>query len=298
MNFSGLCAFPLTPLHGESVDWPAFTRLIEKLTAAGVESIGVLGSTGCYPWFSVAERREILSVALEHAGHTPVMVSVSALRTRDVLTLTHEAQQAGASAVLLSPVSYQPLSEDEVFTLFQSVTRELSVPLCVYDNPRTTQFSFSDALLQRIAELPHVQAIKIPPITGDIPARISALRAGLPSHIRLGISGDACATEALLAGCDLWCSVTGGLFPALAARLVALAKDGHNAQAARRLNASLAPLWAFYQQHGGSLRAIATAAELTADVQPGCLPAPLQTLQGEGREALNNLLIDLGMIKQ
>lgn len=297
MNFSGLCAFPLTPMNGETIDWSAFTRLIQKLVSAKVQSIGVLGSTGCYPYFSLEERREILRVALEQAGEIPVMTSVSALRTHDVLTLSEQAQKAGASAVLLSPVSYQPLTDDEVFTLFQSVTRELSVPLCVYDNPLTTQFSFSDELLQRIAELPHVQAIKIPPVSGDIQARISALRAKLSPHIRLGISGDACAAEALIAGCDLWCSVTGGLFPETAARLTALANPAQQEQA-RQLDVALAPLWAFYTRHGGSLRVIATAAELLGEAQPGCLPAPLQTLQGEARDALRNLLIDQGMMKK
>lgn len=35
------------------------------------------------------------------------------------------------------PMSYQKLSEDEVFSLYKTVTRSLSVPLCVYDKSQS-----------------------------------------------------------------------------------------------------------------------------------------------------------------
>lgn len=43
--------------------------------------------------------------------------------------------EGGASGVLLAPVTYQALTDDEVHGLFEDVTAELSVPLIVYDNP-------------------------------------------------------------------------------------------------------------------------------------------------------------------
>lgn len=63
------------------------------------------------------------------------MVGIGALRTSQVQRLADDAQDAGASAVLLAPVTYQALTPDEVFTLFEDVTAGLSVPLVVYDNP-------------------------------------------------------------------------------------------------------------------------------------------------------------------
>src|SRR5690606_16472696 len=106
-------------------------------------------------------------LAVQHAGGIPVLVGIGALRTRDVLDLAEDAQRAGASAVLLAPVSYQKLRDDEVFGLYEATSRTLSVPLCVYDNPATTQFTFSDALHGRIAALPAVRSIKIPPLPAD-----------------------------------------------------------------------------------------------------------------------------------
>lgn len=57
-----------------------------------------------------------------------------------MLRLADDAQAAGASALLLLPVSCQALHDDEVYGLFETVARHASVPLCVYDNPDTTHF--------------------------------------------------------------------------------------------------------------------------------------------------------------
>ncbi len=58
--------------------------------------------------------------------------------------------------MLMAPVSYQRLTDEEVFKLYETVTRQLSVPLCIYDNPATTGFAFSDELLFAVASLPNV----------------------------------------------------------------------------------------------------------------------------------------------
>jgi len=49
------------------------------------------------------------------------MVGISALSTRDVLLYAEDAQEAGVDAVLLSPVSYQKLSDKEVYGLYNAV---------------------------------------------------------------------------------------------------------------------------------------------------------------------------------
>lgn len=292
--FTGLSAFPLTPLRDGAVDEAAFARLVERLAAAGVDSVCALGSTGNYAYLDLAERKRVARIAVCHAGDVPVMVGIGALRARDVLALAEDAQHAGARAALLAPMSYQKLSDDEVFGLYETVSRALSVPLVVYDNPGTTHFEFSDALHGRIARLPQVASIKIPPVSADpasAAARIARLRALVPAHVSIGISGDAAAATALLAGCTVWYSVIGGLFPMTALEIARAAQSG-DAALAHRLSGRLEPLWALFRRHG-SLRVIATAAELLGHAPTPCLPPPLRALQGEERQRLAMLLAEL-----
>lgn len=292
--FSGLSAFPLTPMNESGIDEAAFALLVQRLAAAGVDSIGALGSTGSYAYLSRAERVRVAQLAVEHAGNVPVIVGIGALRTRDVLALAEDAQKAGASAVLLAPVSYQKLSADEVFGLYETVARSLSVPLCVYDNPGTTHFEFSDELHGRIAQLPNVRSIKIPAVPADpdaARARVERLRALIPSRVSIGVSGDGFAATGLNAGCEAWYSAIGGLFPETALAITRAAQAG-DAQEATRLSERLKPLWALFGQYG-SLRVVAAAAELRGRVEQPCLPLPLKALDGAGRQQLAALLDEL-----
>ncbi|QDH23276.1 dihydrodipicolinate synthase family protein [Saccharibacillus brassicae] len=275
--FTGLSAFPLTPLIQDTVDEKAFAALIDRLAAAEVHSIGVLGSTGSYMYLDREERRRTVELAVRQAQGVPVMAGIGALRTRDVLRLADDAQRAGAAAVLLAPVSYQPLTDEEVYALYAQVSRHLSVPLCVYDNPRTTRFAFGDELHARIAELPQVRSVKLPGVPDDAAqarVRVEALRALLPDAMRIGVSGDRLGAAGLLAGCDVWYSVLGGLFPTACLDIVRSAQAG-DAEKALRLSAELAPIWALFERHG-SVRAAAAIAIRQGWMDASGLPLPLK----------------------
>lgn len=292
--FSGLSAFPLTPMNENGVDEAAFAGLMERLVSAGVDSIGCLGSTGNYAYLTHSERARIAELSVQLAGSRPVIVGIGALRTRDVLALAEDAQKAGASGVLLPPMSYQKLSDEEVFRLYETVSRSLSVPMCVYDNPGTTHFEFSVELHGRIAQLPNVSSIKIPPVPADLEAareRIDQLRKVIPAQVTLGISGDALAATGMNAGCEVWYSVIGGLFPEAAMAITQAAQAGRKAESTKACE-RLKPLWSLYKNHG-SLRVVASAAELRERVARPCLPEPLMTLQGTDRQKLAACLDEL-----
>ena len=278
--FNGLSAFPLTPLKEGKIDEQAFTTLLRPLVDAGVDSLGILGSTGSYAYLTVAERAQVARCAVEHAGGIPVMVSIGALRLDDILRLADDAQAAGAAGVLMAPVSYQRLTAEEVYSLYERVTHQLSVPLCVYDNPATTGFTFSDELMFAVAALPNIGSVKF----GRVPEDIAQVRSRLPDNVTMGISGDWQAAPALRAGFDVWYSVIAGVFPQTA---LAIARSKETAQSER-----LEPLWALFRRYG-SLRVMAAAAEMMGKVTVPALPFPLQAIQGEPREALARLIVSL-----
>lgn len=293
--FTGLSAFPLTPMDEHKIDESGFVRLVTRLVEAGVDSIGALGSTGSYAYLSRAERAKVAQLAVQNAGKIPVMVSIAALRTRDVLEYAEDAQKAGVNGVLLAPMSYQQLKDEEVYDLYRTVTANLSVPLCVYDNPGTTNFHFSDALHGRIAQLPNVRSIKIPGVPASVTqarARVEQLRALIPSYVTIGVSGDSSAATGLNAGCEAWYSVIGGLFPRTALELSRAARGGDSAEAIR-LSVRLQPLWSLFAECGGSLRVVAAAAELQGLVNGACLPAPLKSASGVIREKLALVIKEL-----
>lgn len=295
--FSGLSAFPLTPITASGFDEKGFSKIVQRIVAAEADSIGVLGSTGSYAYLTREQRKHIATLAVKHANNIPVMVCVGAVGTEQILHLIDDAQMAGVSALLLPALSYQQLREDEVFALFDTVTRHTSLPVCVYDNPGTTHFAFSDALYARIAELPGVSSIKIPGLPEEpekAAARVAQIRERLPAKTTLGISGDAFAGVGLNAGCEVWYSVCGGLFPRVAKEITEAAARGDRQQVTQ-LTERLAPLWQLFRKHGGSIRVIAAAAGVLGLTSGDCLPRPLLPLSAEHTAEIAAVINALGL---
>lgn len=275
--FTGLSAFPLTPLRDDRVDEQAFVGLVERLATAGVDSITALGSTGSYAYLTPVERARVAQLAVEHAGSTPVFVGVGGLRTSHVLAHVDAAAEAGAAGVLLAPMTYQALTADDVFELFRAVTAHTSLPVIVYDNPGTTHFTFTTDLYARIAALPGIASVKIPGVPRDpdeARAHVSRIRTVLPAHVTIGVSGDPFGAAGLNAGCDAWYTAVGGTIPDPMLTITRAAQHGEHVQAAAE-SERLAPLWNLFTELGGSLRVTAAIAEHLGLVQPQCLPRPI-----------------------
>jgi 4-hydroxy-tetrahydrodipicolinate synthase len=121
---------------------------------------------------------------------------------------------------------------------------------------------------------------------------VDGLRKLIPNHVTIGVSGDAFAAVGMNAGCDAWYSVMGGLFPNTALAITRAALSG-DACEATRLSESLKPFWTLFRQFGGSLRVVATAAELRGFTHSPSLPLPLRTITGEGRKRIAAVIDEL-----
>ena len=310
--FTGLSAFPITPFKQEAIDYKAFKGFVDNLASANVDSICAIGSTGLYPYLTREEKYDVAKLAVDHANGIPVMAGVGALRTYDVLKNVEAVQQAGVNAVLLAPVSYQVLNEEEVYGLYEAVSHEVSVPICVYENPRVTNFTFSDDLYRRIGKLPNIGAIKIPGTpfakssmdnssSKDIPPseasssegarRLASLRDIMPAHIAIGVSGDSFGAAGMSEGCDLWLSVIGGIFPRTVMRIIEAAQSGDAQAQSQELN----EIWCMFARNGGGLRVVAAAAEILGYCETPSLPAPFLPIDKKEYSELERVIAQLSL---
>ncbi|WP_346733023.1 dihydrodipicolinate synthase family protein [Methylobacterium sp. GC_Met_1] len=226
------------------------------MTAAGVDWIGLLGSTGTSAYLSRDERRRADEIAAETvSGRAPLRVSIGALRTDKAIRLARDAQAAGAAERLLAAVSYTPLTEAELVGHLEAVAGEGGLPLVIFDDPNATDVQFSPELTGRIARLPGVVAARCrAPEQAAAGARVSVLRMAAPAGFPIGFSGDWNATEALIARGAAWFSVAASLFPQIS-RVIVRAVEAGDADRARALNATLEPLWRLFKAHS-SLRVV------------------------------------------
>lgn len=277
--FYGLSAFPITPTDPDGTLRPADLRAILRRAAdARVDSVCVLGSTGGYAYLDPDQRRAVAEETVaEIGGQVPVIIGVGALRTDTAVSLARHAGEVGADALLVAPISYTPLTEDEVFAHYAAITAASDLPVCIYNNPTTTHFTFSADLLTRLSGIPQIRAVKMPlPAHGDFATEIADLRARLPKGFSIGYSADWGCAAAMLAGADAFYSVAGGTWPARMLRLVRAAQCGDSAETAR-IDAAFQPMWSLFRQ-SGSFRVVHRAAILLGltDAQP---PRPILPVQ-------------------
>ncbi len=277
-HLSGLSAFTLTPFSNTGVvDTDHLQKLVATLAATDVDSIGVLGSTGSYMYLNREQRARAIKAAVEASGDKPVLAGIGDLRTDRVIEHTGNAEKAGASALLLAPVSYLPLTDRDFIELVTTVTSVTSLPICLYNNPGTTHFTMSAELVEHLADLPTVMAVKNPAPAKRLSAdKMAAKRSKLPDNFILGYSGDALIANVLPAGSDAWYSVLAGTMPELA---LSIWTARHEPEKLEVLQTCCAPLWTCFNQWG-SIRVVSEISRLIG-LGPLALALPLQPLTNE-----------------
>jgi 4-hydroxy-tetrahydrodipicolinate synthase len=133
----GVNAAAVTPRReGPEIDLAATFELLEFLSASGVSGIALLGSTGDFLHFDLAERLRLLVLGVKRS-RVPVLAGVGHSSLEGALTLGREAAYAGAAALLLMPPYFFRYSQEEVKEFYLRFAAELkeAIPILLYNIP-------------------------------------------------------------------------------------------------------------------------------------------------------------------
>lgn len=212
--FKGVIAYPITPFNSsEKVDVPLFKKLVERLVISGSHAIAPLGSTGVLPYLTDEEKEAITEATIQQvAGRVPTLIGVSNLTTERTIYHAQFAEKSGATAVMIIPMSYWKLTDDEIVKHYDAVASKISIPIMAYNNPATSGVDMSPALLKRLLEIPNVTMIK--ESTGDV-QRMHTLRKELGEDVAFYNGSNPLALAAFAAGANGWCTAAPNLIPEL-----------------------------------------------------------------------------------
>ncbi|UMQ43510.1 dihydrodipicolinate synthase family protein [Chryseobacterium sp. Y16C] len=212
--FKGVIAYPVTPFDdNENVDIPLFKKQVERLVATGSHGIAPLGSTGVMPYLNDAEKEAITEATMQQvAGRVPTLVGVSNLTTDKTVYHAQFAEKEGATAVMIIPMSYWKLTDDEIVKHYDAVASKISIPIMAYNNPATGGVDMSPVLLKRLLEIPNVTMIK--ESSGDV-QRMHYLRKELGEDVAFFNGSNPLALAAFSAGATGWCTAAPNLIPEL-----------------------------------------------------------------------------------
>lgn len=287
--FKGIIAYPITPFHGnDTINLPLFKNMVEKLVISGSHGIASLGSAGVMPYLSDEEKEAVTEATIQQVnGRIPTLIGVSNLTTERTIHHAQFAEKAGADAVMIIPMSYWKLTDDEIVNHYDSVASKISIPIMAYNNPSTSGVDMSPALLKKLLEIPNVTMIK--ESTGDV-QRMHYLRKELGEDIAFYNGSNPLALAAFSAGATGWCTAAPNLIPELNLKLYQAIQNNqlHEAQEA------------FYKQvellkfivAKGLPRAVKAGLDILGE-ESGYLRNPLKPLTEKEIEELREILTEI-----
>jgi 4-hydroxy-tetrahydrodipicolinate synthase len=148
-----------------ALDLGALRENIELMVDQGVRRAeGVLlvaGAAGEFPALSREERVAVMEASVTAAGgRAPTVASIQHTDVREVVALARAAADAGIDGLQLGVPYYYPATTDDLLRLVELVGRQTTLPLMIYSTWWEGGLTIDGPLLLRLAELPHVEAVK------------------------------------------------------------------------------------------------------------------------------------------
>jgi 4-hydroxy-tetrahydrodipicolinate synthase len=144
-----------------ALDEAKFAANLNLLIDEGIDGLVVTGCTGEFWALDLQERMGLYRLAVRTvAGRVPVICGTSAIRTSEVVALSRAAEQAGADGVMVTPPYYALPSPREIQAHFQNISEQIGLPILLYNIPKRQAVGIDSELLQRLADVDKVVAIK------------------------------------------------------------------------------------------------------------------------------------------
>lgn len=161
--FEGVATALYTPFNpiNKSVDYGAFSRLINRQLSANVNALVVLGTTGEAATITEEERREIIKFCVKEVnGRIPLIVGSGSNCTATAVKFSREAEESGADGLLVVTPYYNKCNDDGLYAHYSAVAKSTSLPIIVYNVPTRTGFNVKPIIYRKLAEIDNVVAIK------------------------------------------------------------------------------------------------------------------------------------------
>jgi len=226
MHRSGLYTACVTPFTADNtIDLPAFQKLLQRQIDAGVQGIVLMGTTGEAPTISPKERDTLIKEAKEIShGRILILAGCGSSCTSTSIAQAIAAEKSGADGIQMAPPAYNRPSQEGIFRHFEAVHNALSIPVYVYNIPGRTGVNIEPKTIERLLTLERCSGIK--EASGNM-AQLMEIVSNLKKPITLLCGDDLLALPSILLGAHGVMSVLGNLLPKTMNTLITSALNGN-----------------------------------------------------------------------
>lgn len=139
----------------------AFKDILAWYKHSGADGIVVLGTTGEFASFSVAERKQIAEVALANKLGMNMIVGPGTSNFPETLELARHAEDHGADGLLVvPPFYYKNVPTDGLIRYYSMLFDQIRIAINLYHIPGTSGVPISHELLRALHHYPNLAGIK------------------------------------------------------------------------------------------------------------------------------------------
>lgn len=235
----GVLSFQITPFRPNlDLDVEGVRGNSAWITSGPVDGLALVAGGGTGELFTLDAEEHLAMVAATVQGaqrRAPVVAGAGG-GYRQALRLAHNAEQAGADAILLFSPPYGGERAEEMYRYFRDVATSVRLGVIVY--PRGNE-EYWPEVVRRLAEIPNVIGVKDG--SGGL-AMGKALGSLVPDRFLWIAEGEAHAMEAMPAGARAYTSGVANLIPQTCREFARLGIEGKIAEMRRLMDQRIAPV--------------------------------------------------------
>lgn len=290
MKMEGIITPILTPFHRDAqqtINYKAAADLINYLIEHGVSGIFILGSNGEFHVIDEEEKVEFAKKVIEIVNkRVPVYVGTGCCSTRETIRLSRKMEELGADALsVITPYFLKPTDEN-LYAHYKAVAESVNIPIVLYNIPKATGCPLSPELVDRLADIKNIMAIK--DSSGDKDTLIAYADISKRKGLQLLVGSDSKISYAYELGAT---GAVAGTSNVIVDTLVGLDKalrEGNNA-AAEKLQKDIDVLRGVLKL-GTVPSAMKRSCELAGIAEVGPARMPVQELSAEDDEKIREML--------
>lgn len=287
--FTGVFPAMTTPLtEDESIDHSTLADNAQRLEAAGVDGLVPVGTTGEAATLTHDEHIEIVETVIDAVTDVPVIAGTGSNNTREAMSLSQRAADAGADGLLLISPYYNNPEPAGMETHFRMIADAVDIPQIIYNVPGRTGRNISSETAVSLSN--HENIVGYKAASGDLNRIIEVIERTRDNDFVV-LSGDDALTLPMIAvGASGCISVAANVEPERTCALIGAALAG-DYERAQQYQYELGPLFRalFIETNPIPVNeAMAIRGHHTPTMRP-----PLSRMQEDNRATLEAVLAEL-----
>ncbi len=159
--FTGSGVAIATPFTKDGVDFDTLGEMLDFQLKEGTDAVVACGTTGEASTMTPQERIQVIEFCVDRVnGRVPVIAGSGSNSTEVSVSLSNDAEKAGADGLLLVTPYYNKASQEGLIRHYRAIADKVSLPCILYNVPSRTGVSIAPGTYAELAKHPNIIGTK------------------------------------------------------------------------------------------------------------------------------------------